>query len=333
MAGDRAAARRHGGARASRSRRGCRSTPSSSTRRWLEPRVLTQALRSSRRGRARAARTAGSRAPRRPPRSCPATRCRSTTGRARRGRGRAPLRRPRRRAPPRPRRRRRAAPRGERRRGHATSSRGTSTTRTSATSSAASARSRRASSPRTCAGRRTSCRTRRSSAARARRGTAARSRSASRAGSTRASTATTTSIGRARRSRPSCPDLHVHAFSALEVWQGAATLGVPLDDYLARLRDAGPRVAPGHGRRDPRRRGARRPLPGQGERPSSGSRCTRRRTASGLRSTATIMFGHVDAPRLVGAPPAPRPRAAAGRRAGSPSSCRCRSCTWRRRST
>ncbi|MGH3032848.1 MAG: 7,8-didemethyl-8-hydroxy-5-deazariboflavin synthase CofG, partial [Gaiellaceae bacterium] len=29
------------------------------------------------------------------------------------------------------------------------------------------------------------------------------------------------------------PDLHVHAFSALEIWQGAATLGVPLDDYLA----------------------------------------------------------------------------------------------------
>src|SRR6185436_3247973 len=32
------------------------------------------------------------------------------------------------------------------------------------------------------------------------------------------------------------PGLHVHAFSALEVWQGAATLGLGLDDYLARLR-------------------------------------------------------------------------------------------------
>ena len=29
------------------------------------------------------------------------------------------------------------------------------------------------------------------------------------------------------------PGLHVHAFSALEVWQGAATLGLPLEDYLA----------------------------------------------------------------------------------------------------
>ncbi len=41
------------------------------------------------------------------------------------------------------------------------------------------------------------------------------------------------------------PDLHVHAFSALEVWQGAATLGVPLADYLERLRDAGLASLPG----------------------------------------------------------------------------------------
>src|SRR5919198_966797 len=33
------------------------------------------------------------------------------------------------------------------------------------------------------------------------------------------------------------PGLHVHAFSALEIWQGAATLGVPLRDFLERLRD------------------------------------------------------------------------------------------------
>ena len=46
------------------------------------------------------------------------------------------------------------------------------------------------------------------------------------------------------RRRP-CPDLHVHAFSALEVWQGAATLGLPLDEYLARLRDAGLASLPG----------------------------------------------------------------------------------------
>src|SRR5436190_3997067 len=41
------------------------------------------------------------------------------------------------------------------------------------------------------------------------------------------------------------PDLHIHAFSALEVWQGAATLGLPLRDYLERLEAAGLASLPG----------------------------------------------------------------------------------------
>jgi len=45
--------------------------------------------------------------------------------------------------------------------------------------------------------------------------------------------------------RAAVSGLHVHAFSALEVWQGAATLGLALDDYLARLRDLGLGSLPG----------------------------------------------------------------------------------------
>ena len=41
------------------------------------------------------------------------------------------------------------------------------------------------------------------------------------------------------------PGLHVHAFSALEVWQGAATLGLELEPYLERLRDLGLGSLPG----------------------------------------------------------------------------------------
>src|SRR5205823_4779111 len=41
------------------------------------------------------------------------------------------------------------------------------------------------------------------------------------------------------------PEIHVHAFSALEVWQGAATLDATLDDYLAGLRAAGLGSLPG----------------------------------------------------------------------------------------
>ena len=41
------------------------------------------------------------------------------------------------------------------------------------------------------------------------------------------------------------PRMHVHAFSPLEVWQGAATLGVPLTEYLTQLRDEGLGSLPG----------------------------------------------------------------------------------------
>ncbi len=41
------------------------------------------------------------------------------------------------------------------------------------------------------------------------------------------------------------PDMHIHAFSPLEVWQGAATLGTPLKDYLERLKEAGLGTLPG----------------------------------------------------------------------------------------
>src|SRR5205085_10385855 len=41
------------------------------------------------------------------------------------------------------------------------------------------------------------------------------------------------------------PGIHVHAFSALEVWQGAATLSATLEDYLVLLRDAGLGSLPG----------------------------------------------------------------------------------------
>jgi FO synthase len=41
------------------------------------------------------------------------------------------------------------------------------------------------------------------------------------------------------------PDIHIHAFSALEIWQGAATLGLELELYLERLRDLGLGSLPG----------------------------------------------------------------------------------------
>jgi FO synthase len=92
------------------------------------------------------------------------------------------------------------------------------------------------------------------------------------------------------------PDLHVHAFSALEVWQGAATLGEPLDEYLSRLKGVGLASLPGTAAEilDDEVRRVLCP-----DKVNTAQWLEVHETAHrlGLRSTATIMFGHVDTPR------------------------------------
>jgi FO synthase len=99
-----------------------------------------------------------------------------------------------------------------------------------------------------------------------------------------------------RSIRDAVPGLHVHAFSALEVWQGAATLGVPLDDYLAELRAAGLGSLPGT---------AAEILDDEVRRVICPDKVTTEQWLAvhdaahraGLRSNVTMMFGHVESPR------------------------------------
>jgi FO synthase len=99
-----------------------------------------------------------------------------------------------------------------------------------------------------------------------------------------------------RAIKAAVPELHVHAFSALEVWQGAATLGLPLDDYLDELRDAGLGSLPGT---------AAEILDDEVRRVICPDKVTTAQwlhvhdTAHrvGLRSNVTMMFGHVESPR------------------------------------
>ena len=92
------------------------------------------------------------------------------------------------------------------------------------------------------------------------------------------------------------PGLHVHAFSALEVWQGAATLGLSLDEYLARLRDLGLSSLPGTAAEilDDEVRAVICP-----DKVTTAQWLEVHDAAHrvGLRSNVTIMFGHVESPR------------------------------------
>jgi FO synthase len=96
--------------------------------------------------------------------------------------------------------------------------------------------------------------------------------------------------------RAAVPGLHVHAFSALEIWQGAATLDVGLDEYLARLRDLGLGSLPGT---------AAEILDDEVRAVICPDKVTTRQWLdvhaaahrAGLRSNVTMMFGHVDGPR------------------------------------
>ena len=99
-----------------------------------------------------------------------------------------------------------------------------------------------------------------------------------------------------RAVKEAAPGVHVHAFSPLEVWQGARTLGVGLADYLERLREAGLGSLPGTAAEilDDEVRAVICP-----DKISTGEWLEVMETAHriGLGSTATIMFGHVDACR------------------------------------
>jgi FO synthase len=89
------------------------------------------------------------------------------------------------------------------------------------------------------------------------------------------------------------PDMHVHAFSPLEITHGARTLGVSVDEFLAELRRAGLGSLPGTAAEilDDEVRRVIAP-----DKPDTESWLQVMRAAHrlNLRSTATIMFGHID---------------------------------------
>jgi len=104
-----------------------------------------------------------------------------------------------------------------------------------------------------------------------------------------------TYIGILAAVKRACPSLHVHAFSPLEVSSGAKTLGVSVRDFLVRLKDEGLGSLPGT---------AAEILDDEVRALICPDKLTtqewldvvRAAHQVGLPTTATIMFGHLDAP-------------------------------------
>ncbi|MBO0740346.1 MAG: 5-amino-6-(D-ribitylamino)uracil--L-tyrosine 4-hydroxyphenyl transferase CofH [Hyphomicrobiaceae bacterium] len=93
--------------------------------------------------------------------------------------------------------------------------------------------------------------------------------------------------------KSAAPEMHVHAFSPLEIRTGADTLGLSLKDYLARLKDAGLASLPGTAAEilDDEVRAVLCP---DKINTAEWFEVMEAAHAVGLKSTATIMFGHVD---------------------------------------
>ena len=92
------------------------------------------------------------------------------------------------------------------------------------------------------------------------------------------------------------PDMHVHAFSPLEVWQGAATSNRDLPTYVRRLKDAGLGTLPGTAAEilDDEVRAIICP---DKINTAQWLDVMRASHGAGFRTTATIMYGHVEQPQ------------------------------------
>ena len=89
------------------------------------------------------------------------------------------------------------------------------------------------------------------------------------------------------------PEMHIHGFTPLEIWQGAETINLSIEDYLKLLMDAGLNTLPGTAAEilDDR---IRRYLCPDKITSSQWAYVMEVAHSLGLKSTATIMFGHID---------------------------------------
>jgi 7,8-didemethyl-8-hydroxy-5-deazariboflavin synthase CofH subunit len=92
------------------------------------------------------------------------------------------------------------------------------------------------------------------------------------------------------------PDMHIHAFSPFEIWYGVRKSKMPLADYLAALKAEGLGSMPGTAAEildtEIRLQLTRNKLSAD-----EWEQIIRAAHAAGIRTTATIMYGHIDGPK------------------------------------
>lgn len=96
-----------------------------------------------------------------------------------------------------------------------------------------------------------------------------------------------------RLAKEAVPQIHIHAFSPLEIHQGAKTLGISIDEFLAALKQSGLNSLPGTAAEilDDEVRAVLCP---DKIKTNEWIEVMRSAHMAGLRSTATIMFGHIE---------------------------------------
>ena len=223
--------------------------------------------------------------------------------------------------------------RARRRHGHLRRSTATSTTPTSAPTAASSAPSPRAGTASAIA--RQALRLDLDEIARAHArglGSAAPPRCACRAASSPSYTGDTYLVDRRRGEVGGARHARARLLAAGDLARRRRRSGCRCATISRALKDAGLGQPARHRGGDPRRRGARRSSAPTRSTPPNGCEVMETAHAVGLQKHR---HHHVRPRRrlpALGAPPAARARAAGARPAASPSSCRCPSCTWRRRS-
>ena len=104
-----------------------------------------------------------------------------------------------------------------------------------------------------------------------------------------------TYLGICRAIKAAVPEMHIHAFSPLEVTQGAATLGIPIRAFLAQLKAAGLSTLPGTAAEilDDEVRAV---ICADKVNTAEWLDVARAAHGLGLRTTSTIMYGHIEHP-------------------------------------